>query len=140
MSLTKKVMNGELNGEIVWICDYMRRDLNKKPLRSIQPVKCIVVDNDDLPKNKIVYYSESHYRPIGKNGNPTSRIISPVDTTGYRGYCGNMLFTSHSENECVEKFKSLVDIVMCEWKDKLKTAELEILTEMKSLNDMLDPK
>ena len=140
MNLTEKVMDGELNGETVWICDYIRPDLNKKPLRSIKPVKCVVVDNDELPKNKIVYYSESHYRPIGKNGKPTSKIISPVDNTGYRGYCGNKLFTSRSESECVEKFKSLVDIVMDKWKGKLKTAELEILNEMKSLNDMLDPK
>ena len=136
IELTEKVRKGEMNGKTVWICHYNKPDLNKKPLRNVPPTKCIVVSNDELPKNKTVYYSESHYRPIGKNGNPTSKVISPVDNTGYRSYCGNMLFTFESEIDCVAKWNSQIKEVTDRYIKKLKVYEKELLDEVSKLNEM----
>ena len=76
---TSEIREGKRNGEIVWICHYNQPDLNKKPLRNLKPTRCIICSNDDLPKNKRVYYSESHFKPLSKHGVKLSTVISPVD-------------------------------------------------------------
>lgn len=112
---TKSMRNGEIDGKIVWICHYNRPDLSKKPLRNIPPTRVLVCSNSELPKNKRVYYSESHFRPINKDGKPTSRIISPVDNTGYRMYCGNELFVFENESDCIkcwnDQLKSHIELI-----------------------------
>ena len=134
--LTKEVQSGNLNGKEVWICHYNQPDLNKKPLRNIPPTKCLVVCNDELPKNKTVYYSKSHYRPIGKNGKPTSRIISPVDNTGYRSHQGNPLNTFESESECINKWNEELKVVHEKLTSKLKTAAKVIENEIIKIEEM----
>lgn len=44
-------------GKDVWICDYRINDPNNKPIRNVQPKMVRVFNNDNLPKNKNVYYS-----------------------------------------------------------------------------------
>ena len=36
MRLTGKVRKGEMNGSILWVCDYRQEDLHKKPIRNIK--------------------------------------------------------------------------------------------------------
>lgn len=137
VDLTEEVRNGTHDGKIVWVCHYNRPDLNKKPMRNIPPTKCMVVSNDELPAKKTVYYSKSHYRPLGKSGEPTSKIISPVDNTGYRGYCGNMLFTFESEKDCIEEWNEQVNNVYERWGRELDSYRRRIESEMEILSESI---
>ena len=101
---TNKIMDGQRAGDIVWICHYHRPDMEKKALRNVPPTKVIVRDNSVLPKNKTVYYSKSHFSPLSKKGEPTAKVISPVDNTGYRSRCGSMLYVFDNEIECVAEW------------------------------------
>ena len=98
---TDKIMEGRCNGEIVWICHYNRPDMQKKALRNVPPTKVIVRSNDELPPNKRVYYSASHFSPLNKKGGPLAKVISPVDNTGYRSRCCNKLYVFDNEEECI---------------------------------------
>lgn len=104
----EEIRKGGRVGEVVWICHYNRPDLNKKALRNLPPTKVIVRSNSELPSGKKVYYSENHFSPIGKNGSPTSKVISPVDNTGYRTHIGNELFVFTTEDECVALWNSQI--------------------------------
>jgi len=101
---TKKIMGGQLVGDIVWICHYHRPDMQKKALRNVPPTKVIVRDNSELPKNKRVYYSKNHFSPLNKSGDPTAKVISPVDNTGYRSRSGSMLYVFDNEAECIAEW------------------------------------
>lgn len=92
-------------GEEVWICDYRYNDIDNKPIRHIQPKKVVVVSNEDLPKNKTVYYSEFHFKAIKENGKPSSTIIAPFDNTGFRSFTGESLNIFYSEDECRKHYK-----------------------------------
>ena len=96
----KDIRSGKLNGKIVWICHYHRPDMDKKPLRNIPPTKVYICSNDELPKNKTVYYTQSHFRPLLNNGEPGSKILSPVDNTGFRSRSGEELYAFDNEIEC----------------------------------------
>ena len=109
---TREVMNGLRDGEQVWICHYLRPDLDKKPLRNVPPTLVQVVNNSSLPKNKRVYYSASHFLPVAKNGSLKSTVISPVDNTGYRSMSGNPLNVFDSEQECIECWNEELSEVM----------------------------
>lgn len=98
--LTTDIRNGAKIGEVVWICHYNRPDLNKKALRNVPPTKVMVMSNDTLPKNKTVYYSITHFAPLNNKDEPTKKVISPVDNTGYRQRAGNELFTFDNEIDC----------------------------------------
>lgn len=91
--------------EEVWICDYRYNDIDNKPIRHVQPKKVVVVGNEELPKNKKVYYSDFHFRAIKENGKPSSAIIAPYDNTGYRSYTGESLNIFYSEKECKQHYK-----------------------------------
>lgn len=97
---TSSIRNGARIGEIVWICHYHRPDLDKKALRNVPPTKVMVMDNEILPKNKTVYYSKTHFAPLNKKGEPTKKVISPVDNTGYRSRAGTELFVFDCEIDC----------------------------------------
>lgn len=96
--------NRDLIGEIVWVCDYRHNDIANKPIRHIKPTEVIIVSNDDLPDNKTVYYSDIHFRPIGKKGQPLKRIIAPYDNTGFRSYPGVSLNIFLTKEECVKHY------------------------------------
>ena len=100
-------------GQKVYICDFRQEDLNKKPIRNIQSMIVQVVSNNDLPKNKTVYYSDVHFRMIKSKGEGvTSRIIPPFDNTGYRSYPGVMLNIFDNYEECANFYNSQVDDVI----------------------------
>jgi hypothetical protein len=106
---TKTVQDGQHNGKTVWICHYHRPDLDKKPLRNVPPTKVIVCSNDELPKNKTVYYSQSHFRPINAKGKATAKVISPVDNTGFRSRQGSPLYVFDNEAECIAAWNAQLD-------------------------------
>lgn len=107
---TKEIRDGLHDGKQVWICHYLQPDLDKKPLRSVPPQLVIVRPISDLPKGKKVYYSESFFSPINlKTGKPLSKVISPVDNTGYRGRPGNELYVFDSEEECRNSWNDQVN-------------------------------
>jgi len=105
---TKAVRDGLYDGSIVWVCHYNRPDMHKKALRNVPPTKCIVRPLSELPKNKRVYYSFSFFCPLKKGDAPTSKVISPVDNTGYRSMCGNELHVFDSKIECVESWNQQI--------------------------------
>lgn len=136
LDLTKKIMDGGLVGKTVWICHYNRPDLDKKPLRNIPPTKCIVYSNDDLPKNKNVYYSLCHFRPLNSAGNPLSRVISPVDNTGYRTHAGNMLYTFLDEKGCIDEWNSQVNEAQKRLEEHFEAKMLSIKKDIENLKDL----
>lgn len=91
-------------GDKVWICDYRYNDIQEKAIRHVRPQEVVVVSNTELPKNKRVYYSEFHFRPIGKNGKQLSKIIAPYDNTGYRFNTGVSLNIFLSKDECINYY------------------------------------
>lgn len=116
--LTIAVRDGKMNGKEVWICHFNKPDMNKKALRNVPPTKCLVVSNDELPNGKTVYYSESHYRPLTANGLASSKVISPVDNTGFRSYCGNMLYTFDNEDDCIKAWAEMVGEYIARLEDR----------------------
>lgn len=136
--LTSDVRNGKHDGDIVWICHYNQPDLNKKPLRNVKPTMCIVCSNEELPKNKKVYYSNSHFKPISKHGSKLSQVISPVDNTGYRSHIGNELFVFDSESDCKEEYIKQVMEVVKLIDEKISTAVDSLNNEKKKLLLMVE--
>ena len=49
---TKEVRDGKHTGKEVWVCHYLRPDLDKKALRNVPPTKALIKSNDELPKTK----------------------------------------------------------------------------------------
>ena len=101
--------NGQHDGKVLWICDYNQPDPYKKPLRCVAPTKVMVKSNFELPKNKRVYYSDSHFSPINAKGTVLRKIIKPVDQTGHRSYIGNELHVFDTEVECNDLWDALID-------------------------------
>jgi len=115
-------------GDIVYICDYRFNNVDEKPIRHVKPQKAMVFSNDDLPKNKRVYYSKHHFRPLNAKGNPTSKIIAPYDNTGYRSYTGVSLNIFFTEAECLSFYKKQCDEII----DRFNKAKAEKLNYYES--------
>jgi hypothetical protein len=105
---TLDIMDGTLTGDTIWVCHYNRPDLNKKPLRNVPPTLVKVRSIDELPKNKTVYYSKAFLSPISKSGKLLSRVISPVDNTGYRSRHGDTLHAFTGQGECLAAWRSQI--------------------------------
>lgn len=131
--LTEKVRAGDVDGLRCWVCDFNKPDLDKKALRNVPPTFVEVVGNDNLPKGKRVYYSKSHYVGVNKNGSLSSKIISPVDNTGYRSNFGNMLYTFASEGECRSAWSCMISAHI----DRLEQKKLSIVGVIQSEIDNL---
>lgn len=90
-----------------WVCDFRYDDYGNKPIRHVEPTLVRASTNENLPKNKKVYYSDHHFRPVGKNGLPTAKIIAPYDNTGFRSYTGKSLNIFLTEKECRAHYVAL---------------------------------
>jgi len=101
-------------GQVVYICDYRFIDINNKPIRHVKPTKVMVVDNSELPKNKTVYYSETHFRPFTKTGKVSNKIIAPFDNTGYRYRTGGCVNIYDNMEECIEKYNKQCELAINE--------------------------
>ena len=135
---TSDIRNGKHDGDIVWICHYNQPDLNKKPLRNIKPTRCIVCSNEELPKNKTIYYSNSHFKPISKHGAKLSQVISPVDNTGYRCHIGNELFVFDNKDECEEEYRKQVMEVVALIDKRIESAVSDLQNKKSELISMVN--
>lgn len=131
---TKEVREGLYTGETVWICHYLRPDVHKKALRNVPPTKVLIRGNEELPKNKTVYYSEVHFSPFGKNGKPMAKVISPVDNTGYRLNIGNELHVFTEKGECIKAWNEQLDIVIDKLREMESTAAKQWRTQIDDLH------
>ncbi len=120
--IVSKIRAGELDYEHFWICDYRRPDLNKKPIRAVKPTHVMVMPNSDLKPNVRIYYSESHFKPVSKDGSKIlSKCIPIFDNTGYRAYTGVPLQVFRNQNDCIEAWEASVEHVIAELQDKKST-------------------
>lgn len=109
-------------GDTVWICDFRHEDIMNKPIRHIVPQAVVIADNADLPKGKIVYYSNIHFLPLGKNGTPQKKVIAPFDNTGFRGRTGTGVNVFDNEKECRDFYLSQCDTVKEQIEEARKSA------------------
>lgn len=95
-----------ITGKMVWICDYRANaDPTKKPIRGIEPTPVVVTDAKET--NKTIYYSPIYFRPV-KNGHVMSKVIAPMDNTGYRGYTGESVNIFYTVEDCVKCYREQV--------------------------------
>lgn len=99
-------------GKVLWICDYRRPDLDKKPIRHVPPTKVILLSNENLPANKRIYYSENHFVKLNSKGMPSSTIIPLFDNTGYRSNTGTPLNVFDNEQECIDCYNKQADEII----------------------------
>ena len=93
-------------GKMVWICDYRANaDPTKKPIRGIEPTPVVVTDAKET--NKVIYYSPIYFRPV-KNGHIMSKVIAPMDNTGYRRYTGESVNIFYTVEDCVKCYREQV--------------------------------
>lgn len=104
--------NTDIVGKKVWITDVRLSDNSDGFVRHVKPTEVVIFSNTDLPKGKRVYYSEYHFRKLGKNGKPLAQIIAPFDNTGYRSYSGVCLHVFETEKEAVAKYNEQLDVVI----------------------------
>lgn len=135
-ALEKKIESGNIKeGDIVWICDYrLNENLDEKPIRHVVPTEVMIVNNENLPKNKKVYYSSYHFRTLNKKREASSTIIAPYDNTGYRLYSGISLNIFKKEPECRNCFKEQCLIVT----EKINQKKDEFLKTIKRMENAVN--
>lgn len=95
-----------ITGKMVWICDYrVNADPTKKPIRDIKPIAAIVTDAEET--KKAIYYSPIYFRPV-KNGRVMSKVIAPMDNTGYRCRPGESVNIFYTVEDCVKCYREQV--------------------------------
>ena len=119
----KEIAKGNHNGRQVWVCDYRRPDLSKKPARNVPPTLCEIVDADSVKGR--VNYSSIVFLAV-KNGKTTSKSIKLYDNTGYRSYTGVPLSVFDNETECTDHWNDQVEAVY----EALKAKQSVILDQL----------
>lgn len=134
---TIEVMKGQHLGKKVWICRYHRPSFDKKPLRCVPPTHVLVRSNEELPKGKNVYYSVSHFVVLNKKGEPSSKIHSPVDATGWRNRSGDPVFTFSTEEECKSSWNEQINEHLLRLEEYVKSEEYRLTSEKDLLLERL---
>ena len=130
----EKIKNGSMNGKTVYICDYRRSDILKKPIRNVPPTEVMVRSNEEITKR--IYYSESHFVALKKNGEPSSKVISLYDNTGYRSYPGEPVKVFDNELECKAQWNDDLKKVEQKWIDYRAVVHEQIDDEITQLSKM----
>lgn len=130
----KEIANGSYDGKKVFICDYRVPDLNKKPIRSVEPTEVMVMDNEQTKKR--IYYSQSHFVALKKNGEPSSKVIPLYDNTGFRSYTGEPVKVFDNITECEAQWNSDLKSVQERWAERRKTALAEIDEQIFKIDEM----
>lgn len=92
--------------KMVWICDYRaNEDPKKKPIRNIEPTPVVVTDAKETSKD--IYYSPVYFRPV-KNGKVSSKVIAPMDNTGFRCHTGESVNIFYTVEDCVKCYREQV--------------------------------
>jgi len=142
----KEITSGSRDGETVWVCDIRYNVYSEatKPLRHVMPTQVQVTNNDQLPKNKTVYYSDSHFLVLSKSGKPLkSKVIAPFGNTGYREHTGTgyrahtgtplNVFTTAAE--CKAHYKKQCDEIVELLKSRQVEANKFFNNEMKRISE-----
>jgi hypothetical protein len=125
-------------GKEFWICDYrLNSDKDNKPIRNVTPKLVKVFSNNDLPKNKRVYYSDVHFREV-KNNKVLTTVIAPFDNTGYRGFTGVSLNIFDDEKECRKHFVSQCNEAICEYEEYIDKRKSEIDGRIWEIEQIID--
>lgn len=96
-----KSNDSEYIGKNLWIAEV---NFHMEKPRIIQPMLVRLRHCDEAPKNKNIYYSYTYFSPLGKTGEPLSRVIPIFDNTGYRASSGNPLTVFETEEEAKNWF------------------------------------
>lgn len=131
----KDVTNGSMDGQTVYVCDYRQPDHNKKPIRNVPPTKVKILPNSEAKKT--VYYSNSFFKPYGKNGNLTAKEIKPYDNTGFRMYTGEPLYVFDTYKEAVEKWNELLERHIEYWESEQTVIVQRIENKIVDFKNML---
>ena len=131
------ITSGKLNGKIIWVCHYNRPDLKKKALRNVPPTRVIVRGNNELPKRKTVYYSNSFFSPLNKNDEPMSKVIAPFDNTGYRSFAGNPLHVFDNQEDCEQAWNDDVIEVTVRLNERIANIVNELQDELSAITKLL---
>ena len=120
-----EITNAEHDGVIVYICDIRHNDSPfSKLIRNVPPIKVIIQSNDELPSNKRVNYSLSHFKKLNKYDEPLkSSIIKPFDNTGYRSFTGIGLNVFDNMDECIEFYKAQRLVISTDMKKEISSFE-----------------
>ena len=101
---TQDIINGKLDGQKIWICDLRYNDYSNKPVRHVIPMEVFVVNKDKV--NKKIYYSNSCFLKINKNGEAVNSAVIPLfDNTGFRSYTGEPVKCFDNKEECIDYYK-----------------------------------
>jgi hypothetical protein len=128
------IRNGSMNGEIVFICDYRRPDLDKKAIRNVPPTKVMIRSNSETKKR--IYYSESHFVTLKKDGSPSSKVIPLFDNTGFRSYTGEPLKVFDNEAECIAQWNDDLKVVEQKWAQRKAVVYKQIDEELNNISGM----
>ena len=131
----ERITSGSMDGEYVWICDYRRPDLNKKPIRNVPAQKVLVVSKRAIKGN--VYYSDSAFLKLNKKGEPTKTAIKVFNNTRYRSYTGEPLNAFDNKDECVEKWNNMLLKAKRDLNKKRASIVDELTLEINALDSML---
>ena len=116
--LINEIKNGEHIGEEFYICDIKYEgDPFKKFIRNVPPQKVFVRSNDELPNNKRIYYSSTHFVKSKKNGEPGTQVIALFDNTGYRSKTGTPLQVFKTMEEAKKMYYSQRKVIEAAMED-----------------------
>lgn len=110
----KPIIDGDRDGEKVWICDLRYSNLNEKAIRKVVPTLVEIVSNSETTMR--VNYSHSHFRKFNAKGKRMAQVIKLFDNTGYRSFSGVALQVFETEAECVAHWNQRCDEVAAEFK------------------------
>lgn len=130
----KEIASGSYDGKKVFICDYRVPDLDKKPIRSVEPMEVMVRDNEETKKR--IYYSKSHFVALKKNGEPSSKVIPLYDNTGFRSYTGEPVKVFDNMAECEAQWNDDLKGVQERWAERRKTALQNIDDQIEKIDGM----
>ena len=118
----RKVSTGEMDGENVFVCD-IRHNGNpfEKFLRNVEPTAVIVVPEHQIKKT--IYYSNSAFLKLKKDGSPSKTPIVLFDNTGYRSYAGTPLNIYTTMEEAVTKYNEQKSKIKEDMKSHIKHLE-----------------
>lgn len=125
--IIENISNGKMDGKIFYICD-IRHNGNpfEKFIRNVKPTKVIVTNNDELPKSKRIYYSESYFVPLDKNDKPSKKVIGLYDNTGYRSYTGTPLNVFENMKDCEDCYSIQKKSILSDMESHLNSLSLEV--------------
>lgn len=124
-------------GKMVWICDYRaNEDPKKKPIRNIEPTPVVVTDAKETSKD--IYYSPVYFRPV-KNGKVSSKVIAPMDNTGFRCHTGESVNIFYTVEDCVKCYREQVRQAKAVYEEELARITKLFNERIKKLDASLVP-